>query len=97
MGCLQHFLTEHPTSAWIVQQLREAFTQDRAPQYLVFDRYSKFKGEVAGIPRQRVIRTACHSNLAERGGGTLSFTSGGRPPLIAMMRATDARQAHDCG
>jgi hypothetical protein len=27
-----HFnVTEHPTGAWIVQQLREAFPEDRAP------------------------------------------------------------------
>ena len=43
-----HFnVTEHPTSVWIVQQLREAFPEDRAPQYLVLDRDGKFSGDVA--------------------------------------------------
>ena len=43
-----HFnVTEHPTGAWIVQQLREAFPEDRAPQYLILDRDVKFSGEVA--------------------------------------------------
>jgi putative transposase len=27
--------TEHPTAPWIVQQVREAFPEDRAPRYLV--------------------------------------------------------------
>ena len=33
-----HFnATFHPTSAWVIQQLREAFPYDAAPRYLVFD------------------------------------------------------------
>src|SRR6516164_5836578 len=40
-----HFnVTEHPTRAWIVQQVREAFPEDRAPQYLILDRDVKFSG-----------------------------------------------------
>ena len=34
-----HFnVTEHPTAAWVAQQLREAFPDDRAPRYLIRDR-----------------------------------------------------------
>ena len=34
-----HFnATFHPTSAWVIQQLREAFPYDTAPRYLIFDR-----------------------------------------------------------
>jgi hypothetical protein len=34
-----HFnVTKHPTSAWVVQQLREAFPYDSAPGYLIIDR-----------------------------------------------------------
>jgi hypothetical protein len=44
-----HFnVTEHPTAAWVVQQLREAFPYDSAPKYLVFDRDSIFSAEVVG-------------------------------------------------
>jgi hypothetical protein len=33
-----HFnVTRHPTSTWIVQQLREAFSYDSAPRFLLFD------------------------------------------------------------
>ena len=32
-----HFnATFHPTSAWVIQQLREAFPYDTAPRYLIF-------------------------------------------------------------
>ena len=38
-----HFnVTEHPTSAWIAQQLVEAFPFDTAPRYLLRDRDSKY-------------------------------------------------------
>ena len=51
-----HFnVTEHPSCAWIVQQRREAFLEDRAPQYLILDRDVKFNrrsGDDAGIPWQ---------------------------------------------
>jgi putative transposase len=39
-------VTRHPTSAWIVQQLREAFPFESAPRYLVFDRDAKYGLEV---------------------------------------------------
>ena len=35
-------VTEHPCSAWVIQQLREAFPYDEAPKYLVLDRDSIF-------------------------------------------------------
>lgn len=42
-----HFnVTRHPTSAWVSQQLREAFPYDTAPQYLIHDRDSIFNTEV---------------------------------------------------
>ena len=39
-------VTKHPGSAWIIQQLREAFPYDSAPDYLIFDRGSNFNKEV---------------------------------------------------
>jgi len=41
-------VTRHPTSAWIMQQLREAFPYDSSPKYLIFDRASNFNQEVVG-------------------------------------------------
>ena len=69
-----HFnATEHPTAQWIVQQLREAFPEDRAPRYLVLDRDGKFSGEVMAMLKwlgSELIRTAYRSpwqnGMAER-------------------------------
>jgi putative transposase len=35
-------VTAHPTAAWIVQQLREAFAFGTAPRYVILDRDQKF-------------------------------------------------------
>ncbi len=43
---LQFNVTKHPTSAWVIQQLREAFPYDSAPRYLIFDRSASFGTEV---------------------------------------------------
>jgi putative transposase len=69
-----HFnVTKHPTSQWIVQQLREVFPEGRAPKYLVLDRDGKFSGEVARMLEslgRELIRTAyrspCQIGVAER-------------------------------
>lgn len=43
-----HFnVTRHPTSEWVSQQLREAFSYETAPKYLIHDRDSIFNTEVA--------------------------------------------------
>jgi putative transposase len=42
-----HFnITHHPTSAWVSQQLREAFPYDSAPGYLIFERDKTFGTEI---------------------------------------------------
>ena len=52
-----HFnVTEHPTAAWVVQQLREAFPYDSAPRHLIFDRDSIFATEVVAAIRAMGIR-----------------------------------------
>jgi transposase InsO family protein len=69
-----HFnVTRHPTSAWIIQQLREAFPYQSAEKFLIFDRDSKFSLEVAAAVRSlgvRPIRTSFESpwqnGVAER-------------------------------
>jgi transposase InsO family protein len=56
-----------------VQQLREAFPEDRAPRYLILDRDCKFSGEVATMLKDLgsdLVRTAYRSpwqnDVAER-------------------------------
>jgi len=63
----------HPTSAWVVQQLREAFPCDSAPAYLIFDRGAQFNEEVIdtvksfGIqPKQTSYRSPWQNGVAER-------------------------------
>jgi len=70
-----HFgVTEHPTSSWVIQQLREAFPDDTAPRFLIFDdNDSIFSDRVAdsiqnlGIePRRTAFRSPWQNGIAER-------------------------------
>jgi putative transposase len=52
-----HFnVTRHPTSLWIVQQLREAFPYQSARRFLIFDRDAKYGFEVPIAVRSMAIR-----------------------------------------
>ena len=47
-----HFnVTEHPTAAWVIQQLRDSFPYDTIPAYLVLDRDSIFASNVISTVR----------------------------------------------
>jgi transposase InsO family protein len=66
-------VTKHPTSAWVVQQLREAFPYDSAQKFLIFDRAANFNGEVIdtvrsfGIqPKRTSFRSPWQNGVAER-------------------------------
>jgi putative transposase len=66
-------VTRHPTSAWGIQQLREAFPYDSAPGYLIFDRGSSFNAEMIdavktfGIkPKRTSFRSPWQNGVAER-------------------------------
>ena len=66
-------VTKHPTSAWVIQQLREAFPYDSAPRYLIFDRGTQFNQEVIdaaksfGIePKRTSFRSPWQNGVAER-------------------------------
>jgi putative transposase len=69
-----HFnVTKHPTSTWVIQQLREAFPYDSAPKYLIFDRGPQFNQEVIdtiksfGIePKRTGFRSPWQNGVAER-------------------------------
>jgi putative transposase len=71
---LLHFnVTRHPTSDWVVQQLREAFPEAGPYRYVIFDRDSKFDAEVIGFLEAtglKVKRTSVQSpwqnGMAER-------------------------------
>jgi putative transposase len=66
-------VTKHPTSAWVVQQLREAFPYDSAPRYLILDRGSTFNEEVIDAiesfdiqPTRTSFRSPWQNGVAER-------------------------------
>jgi len=69
-----HFdITDHPHSAWVIQQLREAFPFDTAPRHLIFDRDSIFSADVVstlksfGIaPARTSYRSPWQNGIAER-------------------------------
>ena len=69
-----HFgVTEQPTSSWVMQQLREAFPDETAPRFLIFDNDSIFSDRVAssienlGIdPRRTAFRSPWQNGIAER-------------------------------
>ena len=63
----------HPTSAWIVQQLREAFPYQSAPKFLIFDHDPKYGLEVPAAIRsmkiaclQTSIQSPWQNGVAER-------------------------------
>jgi hypothetical protein len=69
-----HFnVTEHPTAAWVVQQIREAFPFDTAPRHFIFDRDSIFSAEVVATvkaigakPIRTAYRAPWQNGVAER-------------------------------
>ncbi len=69
-----HFsVTPHPTSAWVVQQIREAFPFDAAPKYLIYDRDSIFNPSVVRFvralgtkPKRIAYRSPWQNGVAER-------------------------------
>jgi len=69
-----HFnVTKHPTSTWVVQQLREAFPFGLAPRFVIFDRDAKYGAEVPAAIRAmkiKCVRTSLRSpwqnGVAER-------------------------------
>jgi putative transposase len=60
-----HFnITKHPTSSWIIQQLREAFPFGAAPRFLIHDRDAKYGTEVPAAIRSlkiNAVRTSFES------------------------------------
>jgi hypothetical protein len=69
-----HFdATFSPTSAWVIQQLREAFPFDTAPRYLIFDRYAifgvaviAFLNAIGAEPSRTAFRSPWQNPVAER-------------------------------
>jgi putative transposase len=69
-----HFnVTSHPTADWILQQLREAFSEAGPYRYIILDRDSKFDSEVIAFleciglkPKRTSVQSPWQNGLAER-------------------------------
>jgi hypothetical protein len=60
--CILHSnVTQHPTSSWIVQQLREAFPYQSTPKFLILDHDAKYGLEVPAAIRS--MNMGCVANL----------------------------------
>ena len=66
-------VTAHPSAAWVIQQLREAFPFDETLRYLVLDRDAIFKGRVRAAikamgmtPKLISYRSPWQNGAAER-------------------------------
>jgi len=74
LRAILHFnATAHPTAAWVIQQLRDAFPFDTTPRYLIFDRDSKFAPAVQHViksfgikPVRIAFRSPWQNGVAER-------------------------------
>ncbi len=76
-------VTEHPTAAWITQQLREAVPYDQAPRYLILDRDAKYRHEFpAAIRRVGVCPTQITARSPWQNGVTERFVSTARRELL---------------
>jgi putative transposase len=72
-------VTRHPTSAWVIQQLREAFPYECRSRYLIFDRGGSFNEEVAETiksfgmePKRTSFQSPWQNGIAERFFGSCS-------------------------
>ncbi len=69
-----HFnVTRHPTAEWVVQQLRETFSEAGPYRYAILDRDSKFDAEVIAFlkatglePKRTSVQAPWQNGLAER-------------------------------
>jgi transposase InsO family protein len=66
-------VTTHPTSSWVVQQIRNSFPDDSAPKYLIFDNDAIFSSQVSAsiesfdiTPKRTAYRSPWQNGTAER-------------------------------
>src|SRR5207249_4435896 len=87
-------VTRHPTSAWIVQQLREAFPYEPVIKFLILDHDAKYGREVPAAIRSMDITAADRGrlSLAERRRRALGRQL---PPRTAGSRACHQRVAFE--
>jgi putative transposase len=70
---LHYNVTSHPTSEWVVQQLRETFPEADPYRYVIFDHDSKFNDDAIALlrstglePKRTSIQAPWQNGIAER-------------------------------
>jgi hypothetical protein len=88
-----HFkVTKHPTSLWVVQQLREVFPFESASRLLIFDRDGKYGTEVPAAIRYLKIRPMQTSFESPwQNGGAERWVESCRRDLLDHIIAVDER------
>jgi putative transposase len=69
-----HFnVSRHPSADWVLQQLREVFSEAGPYRYVIFDRDAKFDGQVIAflkctglIPKRTSVQSPWQNGVAER-------------------------------
>jgi len=66
-------LTPHPSTDWVMQQLRESFAEAAPYRYVILDRDSIFSADVIAFlkatglePKRTSIQAPCQNGTAER-------------------------------
>jgi hypothetical protein len=78
-----HFnVTNHPTSLWTVQQLREAFPFESAPRFLIFDHDAKYGLEVPAVVRSMRI-SPVRTSFESPWQNALAYVQAGQCQLIS--------------
>jgi putative transposase len=78
-------VTRRPTSAWITQQLREAFPFDTTPRYLIFDRAGSFNEQVIDTLKALGIEPSEPASAAR---GRTALPNAGLAPAAAICSTT---------
>jgi putative transposase len=87
-----HFnVTKHPTSSWIVQQLREAFPFESAPRFVIFDRDAKYGLEVPAAVRSLRVNPVRTSFESPWQNGVARWVGSCRRDLLDHIIAVDER------
>ena len=89
-------VTKHPTTEWVIQQLKDAFPFESAPKYLIFDRDSIFSARVKQFitnmgTRPKVTGYKCpwQNGVAER------YVLSVREDALNRMVIFNEKQLHD--
>jgi hypothetical protein len=81
-------VTQHPTAAWITQQLREAFPYDTVPKYLILDRDAKYGDDVLSAIDHMGIK---HKRIAARSPWQKDYASHCTSLLRSSMNSSKRR------